>query len=485
MVGRETWKLSVKSVAEAIQAIEIQSERFFDVIQRLQDGGVAFHVLVNGEDTPDDDYFIMQSPDIRTIDIIPVIEGSSRNARIIVGIILIIVASYFTGGLAAYGTSGYTGGGIIGTSMGTFGTSMMTGVAMMGASLVAGGIAEMFAPTVENKSESGDKKESYLYSGAFNRVGAGGPIPVLYGCMYIGSTVINGKVNVSQGTVPYMIAAQMRGVEFVPHDSSAIATFEKARDDLLAEMYDYDIDDFPEGSAIPGHVYQPSVEIKRITSNGLSWEITVTSETADSTWSYWLKPYDESVENENVLYTLGTVERPTDNGEASDDLPNGYTASITLPQKDSTGLAQPHQIRIVSSHETLESSFPKDSALSAEVGLTIQGKDGKNWWDGSVLTKTEYPTFGYTITNVVAGSIDITVTYHDAVITGDLVAESRQRRGVTLDINQTTVVVPEDNMAFGYASMIPSKVTVKISSPEGFFEPVTVFRDYEMQNYYG
>lgn len=64
---------------------------------------------------------------------------------------------------------------------------------MMGASMALGGVAMMLSQhaTAQNGSSDATKKTSYYFSGAQNTAYQGGPVPLLYGRMRVGSTVIS------------------------------------------------------------------------------------------------------------------------------------------------------------------------------------------------------------------------------------------------------------------------------------------------------
>jgi predicted phage tail protein len=107
--------------------------------------------------------------DIKTIHIVPVLEGSGAVFRVIVGAVLI-----------AYGTFGQAYGG------GPWATKL-------GMALVLGGVAQMIAPVPRASGLNQSlQMTSYNFSGPQNNVQQGGPVPLVYGKVgNVGGTVIS------------------------------------------------------------------------------------------------------------------------------------------------------------------------------------------------------------------------------------------------------------------------------------------------------
>ncbi|WP_460163675.1 tail assembly protein [Pseudomonas sp. S2_F03] len=66
----------------------------------------------------------------------------------------------------------------------------------VGIGMVAGGVLQMLSPVPTTKSgsqqeqASTENKPSYLFNGAFNSTQQGLPVPVVYGQMLVGSSVV-------------------------------------------------------------------------------------------------------------------------------------------------------------------------------------------------------------------------------------------------------------------------------------------------------
>jgi len=183
---QKNWNLNVKTVAEAIHAIEVNTKRKF--CKQLIDNdkkNIKYRVLVNGEDVIDTRVMDVNSPEsmrdceltierkIEKIDIVPVIEGAGFFDDIgdwfntIVGI-----------GLAIYG-------------LGTGSAALF----FVGVQLASQGIANLLANPPEYEDfrdiEAPNKRASYLFNGATNTVNESGPVPVGYGRLIVGSQVIS------------------------------------------------------------------------------------------------------------------------------------------------------------------------------------------------------------------------------------------------------------------------------------------------------
>lgn len=190
MVHKE-WKLNVKSIKEAINAINCLTEnklnRYFIEKNKLK---AKYRVLINGKDfrSPvreinEDNYEIIHQTqllynvdNLETIDIVPFIESSDSKilavVTLIAAAILIVVGSFVPGA---------------------------QGLIFIGLALAMGGVMALLARPPEFQNfRNVDKfgNQSYLFSGPTNIVGEGGPVPVGYGRMLVGSQVISSAYSI-------------------------------------------------------------------------------------------------------------------------------------------------------------------------------------------------------------------------------------------------------------------------------------------------
>ena len=200
---KKTWDIAVESVSEAFYAIDIMSKRNL-VKCMIEDSKkqLQYQIKVNNKPVntstidPENLSTIKESElcikrKIKTIDIIPLLEGSGGGGgglMAIVGILLII----------ATGPLGAIAAGKTLTAMQTFGL-------MAGMALVSGGISMMLAkpPKFDDfrEIEQTKKSTSYLFGGPVNTANEGGPVPIGYGRLIAGSQVIQSSLNTRELTV--------------------------------------------------------------------------------------------------------------------------------------------------------------------------------------------------------------------------------------------------------------------------------------------
>ena len=174
-VGKDQWNIDVTSVSEAIHAINSQSDdairKFFI---RKENSYARYDVLINDQKTtPSDDKtyndLTLERNDIEQIDIVPCLEGSYM------------------------GWFGILVGGV-GLATATNQMAAMTSIA-----LIANGISTLLSEPpeypeqrqiVNPSSDPTQLANSYLFSGPVNVINEGGPVPIGYGRLIVGSQVI-------------------------------------------------------------------------------------------------------------------------------------------------------------------------------------------------------------------------------------------------------------------------------------------------------
>ena len=172
------WDLAVKSVGEAVHAINCLTGKLYKYLAEKDKEGANYRVLINGRDfkyseKPSIDNLesiktselAMRSSLLKTIDIVPIIEGSEDVVAIVLGVILIVV-------------------GIILLPAG-IGAALIIG----GIGLIAAGIINLLSSPPQFEDFRGGGKQSYLFNGPINVTNEGGPVPVGYGRLIVGSQV--------------------------------------------------------------------------------------------------------------------------------------------------------------------------------------------------------------------------------------------------------------------------------------------------------
>lgn len=114
---------------------------------------------------------------------VPVVSGSKKAFKAILGVVLIAAA--FT-----------TGFGVLSTAnvFAQFGFATGASMAVTGTLLLLGGIAQATAKNRNEKNTEEDDKKAYTYNGAENSVNQGNPIPLVYGRMLVGSQVVSASM---------------------------------------------------------------------------------------------------------------------------------------------------------------------------------------------------------------------------------------------------------------------------------------------------
>jgi predicted phage tail protein len=170
-------RLAVESTAEAIRALCVLVPGFERELMTSRDRGVRYACFLGKQNIGKDELALAGGmADIR---IAPILAGAKSGGvlQFIAGAVL-VVAGYLVTGLS-YGWAAPVGGAMI----------------KMGVAMMIGGVVQMLSPQPSTSSGSSvDNGASYNFSGAINRMAQGGPAPILYGRMEVGSAVISGGI---------------------------------------------------------------------------------------------------------------------------------------------------------------------------------------------------------------------------------------------------------------------------------------------------
>ncbi len=179
----QEWDLCADSLSEAIQGVQANCKRLYKHLLDTTKKNIKYAVIINGrnfytenEPTPDNPKSILESElmlrnqDLKTIDIVPILEGADSKTlgiiTAILGVVLIIVGIF----------------------------TVNPGLILAGVTLLAAGVFTLLSkpPRFEDfrEIEQGGKT-SYLFSGPQNIVGEGGPVPLCYGSPIVGSQVVS------------------------------------------------------------------------------------------------------------------------------------------------------------------------------------------------------------------------------------------------------------------------------------------------------
>jgi predicted phage tail protein len=172
------FRLDAATVGACIRGIGVQVKGFleelkkgsYEVIRGNRRSGMRL-----GED--DINGFQLGQADLH---LVPVVKGS-RNGnksggalKIILGVALVGVAIFASGGTLAAPLAGLSSGGMWGT------------VAMLGLGLAVSGAAQMMTKKEESKDQT-KKEDSFAFSGPTNATAQGNPVALIYGRVMTGS----------------------------------------------------------------------------------------------------------------------------------------------------------------------------------------------------------------------------------------------------------------------------------------------------------
>lgn len=181
-------RLAVRNASEAIHALCILVPGFERFLMESKDQGVTYSIFLGRENIgPDRLKAPSGASDIR---IAPVLMGSKRagSMQTIIGVALIVAASYFSGGLAASnGTS---------TLIGATSTTGWTFAASMGISMAMGGAMQLMSPMPKGLGtmDRPENRPSYSFNGPVNTSIQGSPVGLLYGELTVGSAVVSAGI---------------------------------------------------------------------------------------------------------------------------------------------------------------------------------------------------------------------------------------------------------------------------------------------------
>lgn len=173
--GREHFKsLESGTTTEVFSALKHTVAGFEEFIRKCAARGLRFAIFRNRENVGERDFSLGGTTEVR---IVPVISGSKSSIlQVVTGVALVVAGAFIT--TLSFGGAAPIGGAMIG----------------MGVGMVLGGVAQMLSPTpkTQNQEDQGatENKPSYLFNGAFNSTQQGLPVPVVYGTMLVGSSVV-------------------------------------------------------------------------------------------------------------------------------------------------------------------------------------------------------------------------------------------------------------------------------------------------------
>jgi len=161
-------RLAVRSTAEAIRALSVLIPGFEQALADSESHGVHFACFIGKRNIGVDD---MRHPvGAEPIRIAPVPTGAKRGGlfQTVLGAVMLVVGA----------------------------VTSQPWLMQMGGAMALGGAVQMFSPQQRGLSarDSPENGASYNFNGAVNTLAQGGPAPLLYGQMIVGSAVISAGI---------------------------------------------------------------------------------------------------------------------------------------------------------------------------------------------------------------------------------------------------------------------------------------------------
>lgn len=190
------FKLAVATPAEAVAALRAVLPGFERAFVG-RDGRAAYHVFVGRREQRRD----IGEKDLNAplgasepIRLVPVIAGAKRGGvlQTVIGVVLLVAA--FVG----YGNQ-YT--------------------VQLGISLILGGVIQMLSPQRVGRDDRDASAPSYAFDGPVNNVEQGGPVPLIFGRVVCGSTVVS--QGLSSGLLIVTTGPPLTPVALPPYEQPA------------------------------------------------------------------------------------------------------------------------------------------------------------------------------------------------------------------------------------------------------------------------
>ena len=169
-----SFRLSVRSPAEAIKALCVQIPGFERFLANARAEGIEFAIFRGTKNLEEKELGFSGSGDIR---IAPVVVGSKRAGLLqtIIGVVIVALAWWNPLGWSA---------------------ATALAVGMGGGSMAIGGVIQMLSPQAKGLSMSGgpENMPSYAFGSAKNTTASGNPVPICIGRRRWGGAIISASI---------------------------------------------------------------------------------------------------------------------------------------------------------------------------------------------------------------------------------------------------------------------------------------------------
>ena len=160
--GRE-WMLEVRSPREALHALMVQLPGLRAYFREY----ATRHFLVRGQHQDYDEGDLHYPLARGVLKVVPLVTGAGAFGKILAGAAIAVVGVFVP---------------VVGTAM-----------ISLGVSLALSGVAQLLAPRPQATAtpEKADNQPSLAFDGAVNTMGQGGPVPLGYGRLQVGSAIVS------------------------------------------------------------------------------------------------------------------------------------------------------------------------------------------------------------------------------------------------------------------------------------------------------
>lgn len=185
------WELYIDSPAEALRMIEANNPGLISWVRNNLNTFEGYKVTCeyhNGVTEIVGEEELIMSGRVKSVRFTPVIAGSGNTAKIIAGVVIIAIASYFTFGAAAF-AAGSVGAAVTGAAM------------SIGVALALGGVVGLLTPqpTMSGSDmQTRTDKTSYYFNGPTNTTMQGVPVSLTYGKCLVGSHPVSVSLTVDE-----------------------------------------------------------------------------------------------------------------------------------------------------------------------------------------------------------------------------------------------------------------------------------------------
>jgi len=199
--GQGTFELDVNTPAEAIKALTANFKGLAKWMVESEQHGVAYKVQLGTEVVGEEQIDTLLHPwsEREVFSITPVMSGAGRGwGQVLLGAALIglsFVAFPALGGAFAGGSgAGLSGGAIY--KAGAWGSKALGAI---GLSMMLGGVSQMLSPPPPDLNmKQANVLQNYSFSGVTNTAQVGTAIPIAYGRLFVGSSVISSGLDVDE-----------------------------------------------------------------------------------------------------------------------------------------------------------------------------------------------------------------------------------------------------------------------------------------------